>query len=129
MNLSLDNFYVKNDRLYSYCKACAVTRSNDWRLRNPEQANRNQRKSKLKYRLQLLGLSLDQYNQIELEQNGLCAICHQPELTWYRLSIDHNHINGDFRGLLCHNCNSLLGLCGDNIDILQSAIQYLKERS
>lgn len=41
--------------------------------------------------------------------------------------IDHNHTTGEVRGLLCSNCNTILGLCNDNIIILQSAISYLNK--
>ncbi len=40
--------------------------------------------------------------------------------------MDHNHDNGDVRGLLCDRCNRTMGHCKDDIDLLQSCINYLK---
>jgi hypothetical protein len=42
------------------------------------------------------------------------------------LAVDHNHISGLVRGLLCRNCNNGLGQFKDNIETLEKAITYLK---
>lgn len=70
------------------------------------------------------GIGLDVYNQMLNQQNGRCKICNQPP-TRHRLGVDHDHITGRVRGLLCGNCNTLLGMAHDSPDILQSAICYL----
>lgn len=51
-----------------------------------------------------------------------CLICGGD----YRLSIDHCHTTGKFRGLLCGKCNSAIGLFNDNTDIMMNAIRYLE---
>lgn len=53
-----------------------------------------------------------------------CAICSCgiDETTAH---LDHNHANEQVRGLLCGNCNLLLGKAHDSVDILQAAIPYL----
>ena len=76
------------------------------------------------------GISLIQYNQMLEQQNGVCAICGQPEINKnrfgiIRLAVDHNHKTGKIRGLLCDKCNHFLGLAKENINILQNAINYL----
>lgn len=60
------------------------------------------------------------------KQGGCCAICgtHQSELI-NKLCIDHNHITGAVRGLLCSKCNSALGYVNEDIKILKSVIEYL----
>jgi len=70
------------------------------------------------------------YNTLFDRQNGVCAICYLPEHhkqngVTNRLSIDHCHISGDIRGLLCADCNTAIGLMQDNPDRLKSAINYL----
>ena len=40
--------------------------------------------------------------------------------------LDHDHETNKFRGWLCHDCNRGIGLLGDNISGLESAIKYLK---
>lgn len=70
------------------------------------------------------GISLLEYKEMLKKQKGCCAICGSfPEKR--RLSVDHNHITNEIRGLLCHSCNVALGHFEDNIDILKRAIIYL----
>ncbi len=45
-----------------------------------------------------------------------------------KLCIDHNHDTEKPRGLLCHNCNTALGLLGDNTQIILGLSQYLAQR-
>lgn len=84
------------------------------------------RKITIKHRY---NLTPDEYNKIFTRQKGRCAICgrHQSEFK-KRLYIDHNHRTKIIRGLLCCNCNFILGAAQDDIEILQSAIEYLKEK-
>lgn len=56
-------------------------------------------------------------------QDGKCAICK--EVLNSRNNLDHCHITGAFRGVLCGLCNSGLGMFKDNIDYLKRAINYL----
>lgn len=75
------------------------------------------------------GISLEVYNKILLSQNGVCAICKSaviPKRMRY-MCIDHDHVTGKIRGILCSRCNSGLGLLMDSITNLESAIQYLKK--
>ena len=66
-------------------------------------------------------------------QNGVCYICHLPETrkvwgTVKQLSVDHNHITGTIRKLLCNSCNHLLANAKENIDVLKAAINYLEKQ-
>jgi len=74
------------------------------------------------------GITIEQYDQMFNVQEGKCKVCgkHQNELK-QPLSVDHNHITGKVRGLLCPNCNTILGYAKDDINILQNVINYLKE--
>jgi len=77
----------------------------------------------------------EQYQAILDSQNGKCAICNgddiiSPVTNLHRLlAVDHNHITGKIRGLLCRNCNRGIGLLGDSIERLESATAYLKKHS
>ena len=73
------------------------------------------------------GITIDDYNDMFIEQGGSCAICgtHQKEFK-FCLSVDHCHSTGKIRGLLCHRCNGGLGNFNDNPEILQNALKYLK---
>lgn len=77
--------------------------------------------------------SMECYNKMLESQNGLCKICNQPSKqksnngkSIKSLAVDHCHITGKVRGLLCGDCNSMLGYAKDSINILKSAIEYLK---
>jgi len=67
------------------------------------------------------------YSQRLDEQGGLCAICGQKCNTHASLSRDHNHETGEARGLLCMKCNTAIGKFGDSIELLESAIAYLRK--
>lgn len=41
------------------------------------------------------------------------------------VAIDHDHVTGNIRGLLCNGCNKGLGLFKDDVNILQKAKEYL----
>jgi len=81
------------------------------------------------------GITLKDYEEMFHNQNGLCKICNKPETAKQSnndtgavrmLSVDHCHETGIIRGLLCTNCNIMLGQSKDNVLILQNAIDYLK---
>jgi len=79
-------------------------------------------------------ITLEEYNKMFREQNGVCAICKKPELVKNYLAVDHDHRCCDgrkncgecIRGLLCSRCNMALGLLNDDVLILNSAIKYLQ---
>lgn len=80
------------------------------------------------------GLTKDEYTTMLVNQSGVCGICKEPEVVLDRrtglprsLSVDHCHSTGKIRGLLCTHCNHALGKFKDSIEVLESAIQYLKE--
>lgn len=59
------------------------------------------------------------------EQDGLCAICGKPEGELNRkMSLDHNHETGEWRGLLCTGCNLKLGWVEKH---LYKVLKYLEE--
>ena len=62
------------------------------------------------------------------EQDSKCFICLTPAKTPISLFVDHNHDTGKVRGLLCHPCNSALGLLKDDPTVLARAVTYLLEK-
>lgn len=80
---------------------------------------------RLKYRLQRdYGMTLADYTELVGRTNGLCAICGE---TPKRSVVDHDHKTGRVRGILCANCNSGIGLLGDNPATIRAAIDYLQK--
>jgi len=63
------------------------------------------------------------FDEMLEEQGGKCKICL---LASDDFVIDHNHRTGKIRGLLCRKCNSALGMCNDDADVLLRAAHYLQ---
>jgi hypothetical protein len=68
-----------------------------------------------------------EYMEAFANQNGVCAICHQPDQAGIALAADHCHKTGAKRGLLCRRCNQVLGLFDDDPELFARAISYLAE--
>lgn len=113
----------------SACIVCMKHKQkNYWNSRTPKK--RLEQHLKYKY-----GITPEQFLAAWEDQSGCCAICSEtlPDLLVYEnrrrgYAIDHNHDTGEFRGILCLHCNTLLGMAGDNPDILTRAIKYLETR-
>jgi hypothetical protein len=87
-------------------------------------------KSQRKYKLKKYGLTEEMYEKMLAEQDGKCAICRNaPDQNSHPnqrfLSVDHDHTTGRVRGLLCANCNHMIGKCHDDPALLIKAVEYL----
>jgi len=88
----------------------------------------------VKYNAKYYGLTQEQYEAEIAKRNGLCDICKRPQQNGFRLAVDHDHGCCDERhacdkcrrGLLCTNCNTLLGSAHDSVEVLEKAILYLQ---
>lgn len=105
-------------------------RSRRWHLKNRSKALAAARSCLLRKNY---GITPEEYQRILLSQNGVCAICGKKETTKggveRSLCVDHDHVTGKNRELLCHRCNSGLGYFGDNTNLLLIAIEYLRKHS
>lgn len=72
------------------------------------------------------GISTNEYNQRVADQNGLCAICKQPDQKHPNLAIDHDHKTGKIRSLLCRKCNLILGHVEKNVEHIRLMLQYIE---
>lgn len=131
-----DSIREKNRIYYNNNKVARRASCKKWIENNREKYNasnrKNQRKNKLKVKFGLVGEVAD---EILEKKNGFCMICgkketHKNHSGIQSLSVDHNHITGKFRGLLCNHCNVALGHFlvdnGEGVDLLCSAISYLR---
>jgi len=97
-----------------------------WRKNNPEKAKNSDLKKHF-------GVTLAMYEAMFAAQNGVCAICAQPERSKAAdggpraMPVDHCHESGRVRGLLCTACNRGLGMFGDSETTLLAALNYLKK--
>jgi hypothetical protein len=107
-----------------------IQRYKEWydsRYHDKDQVKRRRKNNYKKY-----GISEKEYMDLYEKNNYCCYICGKEELVKRngkikRLAIDHCHKTGKVRGLLCQNCNRGIGLLGDDIERLKSAIKYLEE--
>jgi hypothetical protein len=94
--------------------------------RRPPVVERTQRGYKL---LTRYGIEENDYDALLARQGGRCAICDATEPGGQRrvFSVDHDHMTGLVRGLLCGNCNFALGHFKDRPDLLERAVEYLRD--
>lgn len=104
------------DRLRPECKLCTMD-GNEERFARTGTRRAYHLKS-------LYNMSVEQYDTILDSQGGVCAICLRPP-RGKKLSVDHDHITGIVRGLLCTSCN--LRVVGKHRkgDVLRRAADYL----
>lgn len=106
--------------------------------RNPEYYREHRKAYKTDYKdsdlQRRFGISLYDYGQMLLKQEGTCAICKgtyaghrngEPKA----LAVDHDHATGKVRGLLCEACNQGLGKFQDSAEVLLKAAEYLKKHT
>jgi len=128
--------YAASDRVANYDKYLENERKR--RDRNAESIKVSNKKymqkssskgKRLAYMLERdYGITITQYDTMYEEQQGRCKICGlDQERLDRRLCVDHCHVTGKVRGLLCDPCNRLLGQAKDRIHVLLKAAEYLKE--
>ena len=134
-----------------YCPPCAkaadkASRSKAhraWRDRNPGEMKRRsaewyrtERGQEWHFRARLrrdYGMTLEEFRELESEQKGACAICREtPDPNAHKrmaiLHVDHDHVTGQVRGLLCQACNTGIGKLGDSPERLEAAAGYIRSR-
>jgi hypothetical protein len=136
-NKDLSEFYkgVKHKGGYRHiCRECVTVEARKYRqtpgwrayLKKYNQSDKGKatvRRYELKRKY---GITKEDYDNIHKQQQGRCAICGEIEARLEKmLVVDHCHASGKVRGLLCTNCNFLIGHAKDNLDVLASAASYL----
>lgn len=96
-----DTFLVGRNENGS-CKPCMAVSRRKWAKNNPEAFQRYRYKADLKMKY---GLTIEQHQAMIKEQGGKCKMCNKTK----RLVIDHCHVSGKVRGLLCNGCNVAVG--------------------
>lgn len=101
-------------------------RRKEYRLRCKDKI----RLSRREHALRCYNLTVEQYNLLLEKQGYVCAICGTDKPGGNRHSkhfhVDHDHVTGAVRGLLCCNCNRGLGILGDNADNIKRVLVYLE---
>lgn len=115
--------FPTNISKYNLCKACKNEKSKQWQKNNPDKVKEQRRKTRLK---KDFGLSVEEYDNMFKLQKGCCAVCNETQET-KRLAVDHCHITGKIRQLLCTRCNILLGKTYDSENLLLKLASYLRK--
>lgn len=112
----------------SKCKACKNQMAATYYQENKERllaAQAWEDYGRAKWLREKYGLTIEEYDALLVSQDGRCAICRKLP-TEKRFHVDHCHVTGRVRKLLCYSCNAGLGLFKDNLDILREAVKYLE---
>lgn len=146
--LTNDNWTPSMQRYRRYvCKACWTSRQKSYAKADPNHKDKKHvgrlareaswtedrrkleyEKRKCRYLQKTYGITLENYNKMLQEQDGCCKICSTTEPGGKGVfHVDHCHNSLAVRGLLCVNCNMMLGLVYDKPDVLLNAIKYLEE--
>jgi hypothetical protein len=150
---ALDDFYADRkakDGRRPECKRCNlaaraakyaanpqpyIDRVKKWQQENPERLNEYRREYRRRperktadregYLKRKYGLTLEQYDAMLEAQNGVCAICGEARPEERTLHVDHDHVTGVIRGLLCFRCNNALGDFREEYELFRRAADYL----
>jgi hypothetical protein len=111
----------------------------EWRKSNPERWRKISAKSRKKrsadgrVKNEVLrwkyGIGYPEFRRMITEQDNRCAICMRPFKSERVTFVDHDHNTGKVRGILCAGCNMGIGILGEDVKILQKAINYLQTES
>lgn len=140
-----ENFYLAKEGKYSWragkCKNCRFLKRKLWGQKNKEKFNaymreynaehKDSKKFKERYQNRSLkrryGLTLDQFKAMLEEQNHTCLLCGRTTAQLKKkLVMDHCHLTGKIRGLLCHGCNRSIALF-DNPELFEKATAYINK--
>ena len=111
-----------HDGLNFHCRACDAMqqRSRTARAQANDPDGYRARRAEI-VRKHRYGVTAGEFDRMLEEQEFGCAICSTPG----QLVVDHDHGTGIVRGLLCRECNSGIGMLGDDPIKVAAALSYL----
>ena len=149
-DLPLSAFYQRTNAKshHSACKACERAMAKDWYERNKDKATakvkewRQQNSDAVKqyradnrqkhYRQEIVrkyGVESFWFDEQLQRQSNACVCCKR-QFEWIDKQttphVDHCHLTGKVRAILCNRCNTVLGLCEDNKELFKNLTGYLE---
>ena len=101
----------------SYCKSCQEARVT---------SSMDKKGGRRSYVLQRrYGITAAEADAMLEAQGGLCALCRERPAQ----HVDHDHLTGKVRAMLCFCCNQALGNLRDRADLARAAAAYLEGHS
>ena len=128
----LSEFWKDRSKKHGYsakCKVCKTAIYNLYRKTNGYDKKRywkNPDSEQERHLRRKYGITLSDYDEMFRSQKGKCAVCGIEHSGGKRFDVDHCHSTGVVRGLLCTNCNRMIGHANDDPQRLRSAAQYLE---
>lgn len=125
------------DGLHGSCKACQRHHSISYLAKNPEAHKRVGEDGLTSRQRQVVknpnlvrdyglarryGLTPESYERLLNEQGNACGICGETNQEWH---VDHDHITGKIRSILCRRCNLAIGFLKDSAKLAAAATTYL----
>jgi Recombination endonuclease VII len=104
-----------------------------WKEQNPEKVKEQQRRWRLNSKEKIKdyglrrdhGITIADFNEMLAKQHGKCSNAACDEISG--LCVDHCHITGRIRGILCSNCNLAIGNAKDSVARLIGLALYLNK--
>ena len=105
-------------------KARRIVRAAQWAKENPQKASRSRVRSTRRRN----GVDPDAAEAALAAHSGKCDCCGDEKpggrFGW---NVDHDHVTGHIRGILCHCCNTAIGKLGDTLEGVLKAVRYLEK--
>ena len=134
--MPIEEFYncaAHKDKHANQCKSCMNIKNKEYDRNHKELRRKIQDKCNLRYpeklsarqyraRLKKYKITEDDFSNLFNIQGGVCAICGQTNPR----CVDHDHVTGKVRGLLCMACNFSIGVMKDSPERLRKAASYLE---
>lgn len=104
-----------------------------WRKKNKEKLRvkallryrKNPQRELDRIRFKKYGITGDEFRMIIEKQGTQCPICGKS--IHKNLSVDHDHITGKIRGIICNPCNLSIGNAKDSPERLRAMADYLEK--
>lgn len=126
----LSEFWKDRSKRHGYsarCKPCKASAHSQYRKLNDYDKRRywkDPQAERERHLVRKYGVTQVDYDTMFSAQQGRCAICQKEQPKSF--DVDHDHRTGRVRGLLCTNCNLMIGHAGDDPARLHEAARYLE---
>jgi hypothetical protein len=128
---------ARRKRWYEQNRAREIARVKAWQEANSERHLANQRirrarpevkaRERAGHLKRKFGITPEEYDAMLAAQGVGCAICRRPPRDDISLHVDHDHVTGAVRALLCFDCNAGVGKFRDDPTLLRAAGRYVLE--
>jgi Recombination endonuclease VII len=107
-----------------YCKKCDAERTASYRNSKRPELRLKWVDSRSKC---LYGVTTAEREALFQSQGCKCAVCGTTEPgSKHGWCVDHSHVTGGVRGIVCQPCNSMLGFAKDSAAVLLAGATYLQ---